>query len=636
MPILQKSLPRDNNPNSSFQILEEDGTDLFENELSNGVYCYIQEYNKNTKTYDTKPVKICSLCYIDGKLNAEQNIYYRFVYFDRDTPKQAILSSADLFGGVFNNRKIKELVNTGLIINEKRESLFIEYLKTQAQVVEELPATNNTGWNKNHDYIGNGFNTSDVIYTGSNDVFFEKYGDAKAQKTFLRQVYIENPLVFFVNAYCVAGFFAKYLLPLETNFLLAITGMTSKGKTKSANLAKSLYTHPAEIASLNATKGALESLMKKHNDNFHVLDETHESELTPQEKVSAIYAIANGRTKARLHQTNDSAEPFSASKPKPLKYSVLFTGEEAILNNIRRTGGQNVRYNELVLSNDLVLWQSIETSDEMEEIEFKMSQNYGHIIPEILTKISKELKANPQHLLDKFNAYLRGYRSSINADSALINRKAKMLAYTAVGAEYLYNSVFGEDEEEYNVNEFIDESIYVLGTSALFANIADLEDSDGHEYFRNLLQNIEVQQQAYFILDGSADDDNIAKKEIFGYIEITSTHKKIKILSTQKQAFFTRLGVSESNFLKYLDGDNHLKMILLKRGKDGKTTIATNGKRYLWLEIPKTFFDDVEKPKEEQQKTIPKIEKQASSSDDDGFSLQDIMSMETKYGNHKE
>ena len=578
-----KYIKRTNENNSIFIVEMEDTKDR-----KKGVYIETELYNAKTQTTTTKITKVCSLCYIEEKILVDRANFYKVAFYDRDRKNIKYIEAKDLLTtSVKNSYDLDDMINRGLVIEEKCRGFVIEYFKLLSETVEEKQGTEKTGWN-NGQYIGNGFNTSDIVYAGKSSVSFNTNGSKQEQVDLFNSVFKENPLIFFVTAYCYAGIISQHILNGEANPILGITGISSSGKTTAEKLITSGYTHPDKFISLNSTSGNLEAVIREHNDLFVCADESGESKLKPEEKIAFIYSIANGRSKGRLQRFGDV---YRSQEVETKKYSLLICGEESLLNGLKKTDGINVRLNELVLTKDLTLWDQIQRPLDENDIETKQSNNafiedltkklysnYGFIVPEFIDLVKQDL-----HLLNKeFTYQLEVTRQELKSSSDIVNRKAKILAYTYVAAKYLARVVFKNDE----IDDIPDYLYQMIETAkrALFSDIADFEES--RDTYKDLLAHIEDTHQQYFI----TDNEDITRKEVIGEIKIKNDFKEILIPNNMIARFYNVLGVPDNVFMSYLKNNN-----LLKRDKDGKSTISRNRKRYYCINIPLSFFEEKEK-----------------------------------------
>lgn len=559
-------IQRLNTAKSYFTIIDDEIDDR-----AKGVYCITEKWNEKQGKYFTEYLHICTVAYIQFKIKVNDKNYYKVVYYDRDIEKEIYIDAKDLLiNGSKNSYDIDKMISNGFIITEKCRSFVLEYFKTQAPLVNEVAGTDKTGWHGEH-YISNGFNTSSTIYAGRSNVAFIKAGSESEQVDFFKAIFKENPLIFFIVSYCYAGIISKWILEGEANPLLAVTGLSSKGKTTAEMLAISGFSHPSKYSSFNSTAGALENLVQQHEDLFICLDESGESKIKADDKISFVYSLANGRTKNRLKRVG---EEYDTSDINPKKYSLLICGEESLLNGLRQTDGIKVRLNELTLSKDLNLWDSIRNNNDAEQINLFMHQNYGHIVPLFINEVRKELPL----LSVKFKEQLESIRYTLGSTNDIVNRKAKVLAYSYTSAYYLARVVFKDEPEV--IDDYLYE-MYLSAEKGLFSDIADFEES--RDRYKDILAHLEDTHQQYF----STLNDELNKKEWIGEIKQENGKKTINVVNNQWNRFCELIEVPESVFMQYLKDNN-----LLHRDKSGKSTISRKGKRYYSIVVPDKYFED--------------------------------------------
>lgn len=119
---------------------------------------------------------------------------------------------------------------------------------------------------------------------------------------------------------------------------------SSRGKTTSLRLAKSVWGNPTTIQVWRATDNGLESLASLHNNTLLCMDEL--GQLDPKKAGDAIYMLGNGKGKQRA---DSSAEARSV---KTWNLLFLSTGELSLQEVMKKTGdttyaGQEVRFIDL-------------------------------------------------------------------------------------------------------------------------------------------------------------------------------------------------------------------------------------------------------------------------------------------------
>lgn len=555
-----------------------------------GVSAVSQYKDKNNKALE-KTTYISTACFIDEKIVNEENaVYYKIRHFDNEreiinyfTANEVMGSSSSRFPAA-----IDTLIKNGLIINSKCDSLFIEYLKTVARTIPETKGTNKAGWHDN-EYFHAGYSTSNsVLYTGRSMVLFKTKGSREKQFDLWDTILRENPLVLLITAFCMSGTFSRFIDIGEANTIWALTGPSSKGKTLAEQFATSSYTDPSRFASFNATANSLEHTVHQHKDLFVCLDEVHQSKMKLEDRIGFIYDLANGRAKNRMFKLGDN---YTTKDIGQDYYSILLSGEKSILNGLKQTIGSQVRLVEIVLDNDVSLWESINSSTEAEELTKALSEDYGHIMPEFIEYIKPKLS----NLQSEYYEVLERLRNTADSSSNAINRKLKPIARALLAARYLLEVVLTDKSDI----EAILESAMTTVNKVLLATFIDMDEAS-HEFY-DLLSHIQNTHQNYF-LTGETSDAN--KREVFGSIMYDNANNKkiIKIFNNCFDDFVLKAKVPGNLFLKWLKEQK-----LLKQDAAGRSTISRDGKRYYWIEVPKVFFNDDE-PHFEQQ-AIPMEDK---------------------------
>jgi hypothetical protein len=581
-------IPKINSKNSIYIVKFEDDSKDKDMPLK-GVYLQTEKVNSKTQeTYEHYEM-VSSLIYIKELVMTEKHDYYKIVWFRGDIENEILISASNLLTHSYSNYdELESMMKQGLIIH-KRNSFFEYFQSACCTKLPQTTATEETGWTDDGEYIANGFSTCETPFIGSSNVIFVKRGSEEEQIKLWREVFEDNPLVFFCVSYLYAGIISKFILHGEANPIVAITGISSSGKTTLEKFGLGGFTQPDRFLSFNATAGSLERMIHQNSDLFACIDEVGENKQKDNEKTQWFYSIANGKGKSRLKK--DSNGNYQTQLEEQKRYSLLFCGEVSFLEGLKKQDGVKVRFNEVVISKDLPLWnvgedltESVEDKQKktalMEYLTKRIYDNYGHIAPLFINLVKSELN----QLKDVYIEQLNDARTALGSDSDLINRKAKGLAYSYTGAHYLGRIIWGDNTEEMN------EAIYNMKQTAeraLFSSIQDMTDS--RDEFLEKLSHIEITHQQYFKnVDVDNDDQDIKMKEYLGEISFRSDGMKIIMIpSTVKTRAFQVLEVSEDNFIAWLNSKNYLK----KDGQ-GKSSIVKKGKRFLCIQIPLKDFDD--------------------------------------------
>jgi hypothetical protein len=592
---------RVNNPNSWFELVKETDEEYFSYA---GVYLKETIEKGEGKKPQIKSTKICSVLYIENKIRAESKNWYRLVVQDGDTVKYRDLQAKEiLMANLKNNDGYEWLYNNGLIVYGKNAPYVAEYLQTAESKAEVIIGTEQTGWHEYFDedgllqahYVQRGYSTSEKIYCGSSQISYKKAGSEKEQLEFIADLFYNNPVVFFVASYAIAGMISRFILKGEMNPILAIIGNSAKGKTTLIQVIYSLITNPNLFSSMNQTAYNMSLKVQDNNDSFLAFDEMGESKLKPEEKMQLIYSLSNGKPR---QQTKKKGDIFVSGEDKPAaRFSLIVAGEKSLIEGFVATEGVSVRLNELVLSNGYVLWDSFNLGDseeekqranaEAESVTRFINTHFGHIGPLVLSEIEKDIPI----LEDKFVEILATVRKNIGATTSILNRKAKVLAYAMIGGEYLAKVLWQPE-----IQKDVLLTMFEAGKIGLFNNIEDFNEQKDH--IRDKLASFESTFAHYFNvknLEGSLSINNDGteflnkNKVLYGEVILADTYKDIWVIGTQMDNVCTLLEVDRKLFISYLDENK-----ILVKDNQGKTQvnkkIKGNVVKHYRIRIPYSFF----------------------------------------------
>lgn len=593
--------PRINNKTSWFELVMEDDEEVFS---SAGVYLKERIEKGEGKKPEIKSTKICSVLYIESKIRAESKNWYRLVVHDGDTVKFRDLQAKEmLMSNLKNNEGYEWLYNNGLIVYGKNAQYVSEYLQSAENKADIILGTEITGWHEYFDengllqahYVQRGYSTSEKIYCGNSQISYTKAGSEKEQLEFIADLFYNNPVVFFVASYAIAGMISRFILKGEMNPILAIIGNSSKGKTTLIQVIYSLITNPNFFSSMNQTAYNMSLKVQDNNDGFLAFDETGESKLKPEEKMQLVYSLANGKPR---QQSKKKGDIFVSGEDKPAaRFSLIVAGEKSLIEGFVATEGVSVRLNELVLSNGYVLWDSFnlgESEDEKQKANAEaeavtrfINTNYGHIGPLVLAEIEKDIP----NLENTFVEMLAMVRKNIGATTSILNRKAKVLAYAMMGGEYLSRVLWQPEIRK--------DALYTMfeaGKIGLFNNIEDFQEQKDH--IRDKLASFESTFAHYFNvknLEGSISINNDGteflnkNKVLYGEVVLADTYKDVWIIGTQMDNVCTLMEIDRKLFISYLDEKG-----LLVKDSQGKTQVNKKVKgnpvRHYRIKIPYSFF----------------------------------------------
>jgi len=570
-------IPRKNS-HSSFEVITQDTE-----ELDKGIY--LLETKENKRTGDTFIVRthISTLIEVVEKIKSESAIFYKVVFYDEDKLYSRYIKAGDLFSdGYKDSDDFKFILNNGLIISYKCKPFVIDYLKAAAQMLDSIQGTEKAGWSEDWEYIGNGLNTSDIIYTGSHAPAFEMKGDKAEYYKTIGGVLSENALVFSIVSYCASGFILKFLRN-EINQILALTGVSSRGKSTVGKLALSLFTHPRYFKPMDGTKLGLSLVASSHRDNFAFFDESQESNMTPEQRKSFILSLANASERIRAHK---QGENFGIKQQEEqFKYAILIAGNKSFLSGVNvgdTLGAIDTRFLEILLPDSIPLWDSIKTPEQAEYLNQFIMDNHGHLAYDFITY----LKENRKEIVEDYNNTLAFVRSEIGEANSIVMRKVRILAYTYETAKIIGKLINPDLAGE------MAENAYQALKTALFAN----NEEETIDHYKEQLSHIEKTQYQFFEILGDTElsqkvklDSNQRLKDNYGFVYNGKAKKEIAIISTRLAEFCENMQFDEKLFLAYAKENNLLKHEAGKLTK--KIMINKTTSRYYVLEIPYAFFD---------------------------------------------
>lgn len=572
-----QAIPRKNS-NSYFEVLHIDTV-----ELEKGVYLIETKENKRTGEIYNVRTHISTLIEVVEKIKSESAIYYKVVYYDEEKVYSRYIKAGDLFSdGYKDSDDFKHILNNGLIISYKCKPFVIDYLKSSAQLLDSIQGTEKAGWSEDWEYIGNGLNTSEIIYTGTNAPAFEMKGNKAEYIKTMRDVFSENPLVFSIVSYCASGFLLKFLRN-EINQILALTGVSSRGKSTVGKLALSLFTHPRYFKPMDGTKLGLSLVASSHRDNFAFFDESQESNMTPEQRKAFILSLANASERIRAQKQGES---FGIKQQEEqFKYAILIAGNKSFLSGVNvgdTLGAIDTRFLEILLPESIPLWDSIKTPEQAEYLNQFIIDNHGHIAYDFVNY----LKDNREQIIKDYNNTLAFVRGELGESNSIIMRKVRILAYTYETAKILAK-FFDED-----LAGEMAENAYQALKVALFAG----NDEETIDNYKEQLSHIEQTQQYFFEILEDTDlnkkvrvDNGIKLKDCFGYIYKMKDKQEIAIISTRLSEFCEHMQFDEKLFLAYCQENKLLKH---DSGKLTKKILANKVRaRYYVLEIPYEFFE---------------------------------------------
>lgn len=240
--------------------------------------------------------------------------------------------------------------------------------------------------------------------------------------------------------------FVHQQFPAE-NLVVALTGLSSSGKTTALNLAVSTGALPvtADNSLLLTFLDTELSIMHRMMSGYCVgIDEG--STLKKKDTTKILYSIANGKERARMTKTLEMAESVSF-------HSVVFTSSEtSLLAQADNNAGLRVR----VLELSAVWTKSAESSDKIKEV---VTENYGWAIPEMAEYL---LNKEPEKIVKRCKYWTEVFKEykSENSDIVLLGRLAKKMGIILATAE-IAEEVFGLQFDTEKICEFLVEQVLV-------------------------------------------------------------------------------------------------------------------------------------------------------------------------------
>lgn len=574
-------------------------------ELNNGIYKYHKVKGKDDDFFVI--TLISSLIYIDVKYTSENMNVLNVCLYDNDKIKYKIIQPKFLYSSNPNNDAYDWLLNNGLKIYSKFNDLK-DFLIHNEEQTEIKQATEETGWQKINnvwEYVGNGFSTADIKYVGQSIAEFETKGDKIYYYSLLEDLFTTHPLLLAIFAYSNSGFLNRFLKE-DNNQIMALTGLSSQGKSTALKIALSCWTNPINFLSMNATQIGIKHTTLSYNDNNMLFDETGENTLDKDRIESFLYSLASGKDKLKMQKVGSS---FNTVMPKRSYYSFLICGELSIINGLKVKEGISARLCEVFLNDKNTIFNFSDEDDKqsrtqmIELINKELLENYGFLGQDIITEIRNDLSIYGEDFINnKYKHYLYQYRNQFNLTSNIANRKLKILALTATVLDYVIKLVFAQTQMDLNSLQFIfDTSIKAL-SSSIFDNVSELENKES--IYKTVLNDFEDLTQGLFIhkingIEKMKEDYKFNLKNVYGEIDIDDIkrHKKIYIIASHFDEVCNKLDIDKQLLLSYLKQNN-----LIEIDKQGKTSklVSRNGqpKRYYCINIPLSFFDSEEELKQ--------------------------------------
>ena len=368
------------------------------------------------------------------------------------TDLHGVKTEVDMPRELMTEYKLPELVKFGAQVNKSTAPDLIcclENLEVMAPVVYEYRKTgfdilNGEKVFKSYELISE--SGIEGFYVG--DVKIEPHGSLETWLDMVRAEVMGSKMevVLAMALSSVVFDYVHSVFPTE-NLVVALTGLSSSGKTTALNLAVSTGALPVTTDnSLLLTFLDTElSIMHRMLSGYCIgIDEG--STLKKKDTTKLLYSIANGKERARMTKNLGMAESVSF-------HSVVFTSSEtSLLAQADNNGGLRVR----VLELSEVWTKSAESSDRIKRI---VSENYGWAVPEmaryLLDKTQEEIAEKCRWWTDVFKKQKKD-----NADSVLLDRMSKKIGIILATAE-IAEEVFSFDFDISRICEFFAEQVLV-------------------------------------------------------------------------------------------------------------------------------------------------------------------------------
>ncbi|MFZ3193497.1 MAG: DUF927 domain-containing protein [Moraxellaceae bacterium] len=215
-----------------------------------------------------------------------------------------------------------------------------------------------------------------------------------------------------------------------------IKGGSSTGKSTALKMACSVWGDPEQYGrEWRTTDNALEGLAALHNDGLLVLDELNQCD--PRVIGTAVYMLANGQGKARMHKTGTTKDA--------IKWRVLFlsAGEESLSALMQQAGkrtnaGQEIRLAEIPADagQSMGMFEHIHTASSpqafSEQAKAATKRYYGTAGQAFLEHVTKD----PQHAAEQTRQHMQAFMAHVPSQATgQAHRVASRFALIAAGGE---------------------------------------------------------------------------------------------------------------------------------------------------------------------------------------------------------
>lgn len=270
---------------------------------------------------------------------------------------------------------LKELLNMGVLYDERKAKEVQRYLIISAYRAETQTVHTTLGWNGQIFLSSKSFpNTKfpskyvgciDFRLNGSKDTYLDMI------KT---QVLEYTPLLFI----WLIGFCSIILAYLNKHFdcgclIFALNNLSSKGKTTSAMLSASISSNPnfdrGLISNFSGTANAILNFVSQSNGHTVVLDEAGTAETLQSRKL--LYQMCSGRERKRLNTSGELKETLEFNS------AIIVTSEHSIIDSSAPNG---IRARIFEITDDLTI-----SAEQSNIIKNTVLNNYGLLYEDFIS-----------------------------------------------------------------------------------------------------------------------------------------------------------------------------------------------------------------------------------------------------------
>lgn len=412
---------------------------------------------KEKYIYISKAVKINAI-----KRNIEtKEIQIELTFWSYDRWETITISRGELI-----KRELKKLASKGLdVLEDEQASQVSSFLSKQEKQLVPANVHNGIGWDmvngelvyKHHKIITKPSAPS-IESTYSGDFSLEPRGNKDDfLHLFLKEVKGHTPLELMI---CISisaqiiGMLNRSKIGNFDSLLVHLVGSSTTGKTTAGMLGVSLAGSPNPneglLQTYNGTKNAMARKLSGNHGALTVLDESTMNLMDSQNLSSFIYEIAQNSEKSRLNKDSELKEKQTWNT------TIVSTGESSILSKANNNEGLRVRLFEFSVDN----WTK--SAENAENIKKGIIQNYGHLVPEI---VSKMLELGPQavaKMVEENKEYIQmkmpdsKFRDRISTKFSLILTAAELFELTfrlKLSGEKIINMLIEQEQKSMTERE---------------------------------------------------------------------------------------------------------------------------------------------------------------------------------------